>query len=100
MAEHEHAPTDVVRRGWPCAAYGDDLPQLLGRDMCFFDGGDPASDAACSNQVTCLDRMAEQRKDVYRRMQELSTHDPLFADLADEFPVPETLLGGSESHRT
>lgn len=70
-------------------AYGKDLPEKMRvQRVCFF------PHRPCISAAECTDRMADERRHTFRRIQELATVDPLFADLAEEFPTPDTLLGG------
>lgn len=82
-------PDSANPEGWACVAYGKELPEAMGvRRICFF------PNSPCISASECTDRMSDERQRVYRRMQELSAVDPFWADIADEFPVPDRLLGG------
>lgn len=78
-------------RDWSCSAYGPGVPAL-----CFFE----QASSVCADLAECTARMGDERKRVFRRMQELAAHgDPVWADLADEFTSPEDLLDASPDER-
>ena len=85
----EQPESAAQAESWACSAYGKDVAERMGkRPVCFF------PHQPCVSATECDTRMTAERQHAFRRIQELSVSDPLFADLADEFPTPDTLLGG------
>lgn len=76
---------------WPCEAYGG--AGLRVGAWCFFaDEGQ----RDCATLTTCEHRLATERRRAFQRIQEhVAGGDAVAADLAAEFPSPETLLGGT-----
>lgn len=83
--------TQQVDAAWPCEAYGPD--GLRVGAWCFFaDEGQ----RECATSTTCQHRMAAERRQAFQRISaRVAAGDAVAADLAAEFPSPETLLGGS-----
>ena len=79
----------MVVTGWDCDAYGPE-GEAVGA-LCFFaDSGR----RDCATHDECAARMADERRRVYRAINELAAAgDPTMAHLADEFPTPDGLLG-------
>jgi hypothetical protein len=74
---------------WACEAYGDDGADVGAR--CFVSGA--LGVRSCESRQVCAGVMADERRRVYRRMQELAaTGDPVMVDLAAEFTRPDQLL--------
>lgn len=83
---------DAAAESWACGAYGKELAEKMQvQRVCFF------PHRPCISAAECSDRMTDERQRTFDRIQELATVDPLFADLAEEFPSPDTLLGGPGS---
>jgi hypothetical protein len=88
----DHPDDAAAAESWACAAYGKDVAEKMGKRLvCFF------PHRPCISATECDTRMTAERQHAFRRIQELATVDPLFADLAEEFPTPDTLLGGPAS---
>lgn len=74
---------------WICEAYGPDLVAI--GVVCFF--AEPG-ERACQAQFECVDRLAGERRRVYRRINELAAAgDEVSTFLAEEITHPEQLLG-------
>lgn len=79
--------------GWPCDAYGAEGLQFGA--WCFVAGADYAR--ICPSAVVCLEQMKTQRQKVFNRIHRLAAAGiPDFVYLAEQFPSPDTLLGGGD----
>lgn len=72
-------------RDWTCTAYGD-----APTHVCF-------TGQECASVTECTAAMSEERKRLFRRMQHAAATDPLWADISEDFPNPESLLGGNDA---
>lgn len=75
---------------WACEAYGRD--GMLHGALCFVSG---PGERVCLSRVECAATMAQERRRLYRCIQEqAAAGDPVAAGLAAEFTRPEQLLSG------
>jgi hypothetical protein len=75
---------------WSCEAYG--LEGIEAGALCFFAGA--LFLRVCSSEGQCAARLEEERRRVFRRIQELAAlGDPVMVQLAAEFAAPDQLLG-------
>lgn len=90
MTDTAPSPADSIEP-WACVAYGKDLADRMGvSQVCFF----PST--PCISADECTDRMTGERQRLYRHMQERAAVDPLWAEIAEPFGVPDRLLNGTD----
>lgn len=77
---------------WPCEAYGAEALAFGAR--CFFAD---LQKRDCIDPEDCHARMGEERQRIFRAIQEhAAAGEPVYGQLADDFPTPGDLLGGNE----
>lgn len=78
---------------WPCEAYGEAGLDVGAR--CF--RAAELGARLCADAGECAALMGDERRRVFRRIQEWAAEgDPVAGLLAEDFPTPESLLGGEE----
>lgn len=85
----------VSAADWPCEAYGPEGLEHGAR--CFFSPTLGGRD--CIDPEDCTARMGDERRRIFRRIQELAAAGDAVAELlAQEFTDPAEILGGSTEH--
>lgn len=83
------------QQDWDCGAYGP-----MGREigaLCFFTVFPGVRH--CPSQAVCLEAMTAERRRVWETIQNRAQDgDPDSVWLAEQFPSPDTLLGGGQAH--
>lgn len=78
---------------WPCEAYGPEAMKYGA--YCFVAA--QLHERVCTTKEECHRLVVSERQRVYRRIQELAADgDPVMTELAEQFPDPNTLLGGGD----